>query len=263
MTHATLAVEHSDGVALVTLIRPDNANSINMEMAKDLMQAFIRLSADRAVRAVLLRGAGNLFCAGGDLAEMCAHTDDACGYLTELTGYLHGAIARIASMDAPVVAAVQGAAAGAGFALAAACDLTVADEKAKFLLSYTRAGLVLDGSSSWYLPRLVGLKRALELALTNRSLAAAEALDWGIVNRVCPADALGDEALSLARSLAEGPTGAYGSVKRMLRGSLQAGLCDQMDLETMLMAQAGDSADGREGMAAFFEKRPPAFGGGR
>ena len=261
MNYSTLDVSLEDQVLCVTLNRPEQANSISLALAKDLMDLFTKQCENDNVRAVVITGAGKLFCAGGDLEEMKSQGEDTRAFIRELTSYLHTAISRISVMNAPVIAAINGTAAGAGLALACACDLAVASEKSRFLLSYTKAGLVLDGSSSWYLPRLIGLRRSMELALTNRMLSAEEALDWGIINTVLPHDTVLDEAMALARELAQGPTGAYGVVKNMFRQSMQVDLERQMEMESMSMSAAAVSEDGREGMRAFFEKRPPIFKG--
>lgn len=261
MDYETLDVDLTDNVLKVILNRPDDANSVSMTLAREMMDLFTKHCENPEVRAVVITGAGKLFCAGGDLAEMKSQGENTRAFIRELTTYIHGAVARMSVMNAPVIAAVNGTAAGAGLALACACDLAVAGEKSRFVMSYTRAGLVLDGSSSWYLPRIVGLRRALELALDNRMLSAREALDWGIVNRVVPDEEIVSHAMDWARTLAQGPTGSFGVVKNMLRQSLQADLDRQLEVESMLMSAAVASPDGREGMQAFFERRPPEFKG--
>jgi 2-(1,2-epoxy-1,2-dihydrophenyl)acetyl-CoA isomerase len=178
-----------------------------------------------------------------------------------MTMYLHAAISRFARMRAPLVAAVNGTAAGAGFSLVCAADLVVAAESARFTMAYTRAGLTPDGSSTYFLPRLVGTRRALELMLTNRTLSAAEALEWGLVNRVVPDAELEEQATSLARSLAAGPTAAFGSVKRLVENSTRDSLESQMEHEARAIADAARSPDAREGIDAFFAKRAAKFSG--
>jgi 2-(1,2-epoxy-1,2-dihydrophenyl)acetyl-CoA isomerase len=170
-------------------------------------------------------------------------------------------MSRLMRLDAPVVAAVHGSAAGAGLSLAAAADLVLAGASSRFVMAYTAIGLTPDGSGTWSLPRLVGLRRALELTLTNRRLSAAEAVQEGLATRVVPDDALAGEALALARSLAAGPTGALGAAKRLLRESLGRDLEAQMALETQSRAAAAASADSAEGIAAFLGKRTPGFRG--
>jgi 2-(1,2-epoxy-1,2-dihydrophenyl)acetyl-CoA isomerase len=181
--------------------------------------------------------------------------------MKETTTYLHAAVSRFSRMDAPLVGAINGVAAGAGISLAACVDLALAADSARFVSAYTAAGLSPDGSSTYFLPRLVGLRRYLELAMTNRQLTAEEALDWGIVNRVAPAADLMKETRALARQLAEGPTASFGRVKQLAHNSFADTLESQMELETRLIADAGRSHDGREGIAAFVDKRKPNFEG--
>jgi 2-(1,2-epoxy-1,2-dihydrophenyl)acetyl-CoA isomerase len=213
------------------------------------------------VRAVLLTGSGKMFCSGGDLRSFAEKGDALPAGLKVLTAYLHAASSRFARMNAPMVVAVNGAAAGAGFSLAVAGDLVVAGESAKFTLAYTAAGLSPDGSSTWTLPRLVGTRRAQELMLTNRRLSAAEALDWGLVTRVVPDEELSDASRALARELAQGPTRAYGVVKTLLLSSHAEGLETQMEHEARGIAAMGGTPDGREGIQAFLETRAPKFTG--
>jgi len=261
MTDQNLLFELSDGVATLTLNRPDAANAIDLDLGRALMHAAIRCDEDPAVRAVVLTGAGRMFCAGGDLRAFAAEKARLPSLLKELTVYLHAATSRFARMDAPLVVAVNGAAAGAGFSLAIAGDLVVAAESAKFTMAYTAAGLSPDGSSSWFLPRLVGLRRAQQLMLTNRRLSAAEALDWGLVAEVVADDALEKSAGDLARSLAQGPTRALGTVKKLLATAFQESLETQMELEARGIAAMAGSADGQEGIDAFLGRRAPRFRG--
>jgi 2-(1,2-epoxy-1,2-dihydrophenyl)acetyl-CoA isomerase len=261
MTEELVRFELDGALARLTLQRPDAANAIDLALARALHDAALRCDEDPTVRAVVLTGTGRMFCAGGDLASFEQAGVGRPKLIKEITTYLHAAVARFARMRAPVVAAVNGAAAGAGLALVAAADLAVASEQAKFTLAYTRAGLTPDGSSTWFLPRLVGTRRSLELMLTNRVLSAAEALDWGIVNRVVPAAAVVGEAESLARELAAGATEAFGATKRLLLLSGSQGLETQMEIEARAIADAARSADAAEGIAAFLAKRAPRFEG--
>src|SRR3990172_5349368 len=175
MEYKTLLFDVRDGIAHITLNRPDAANSINLEFARDLMHAALQCDEDLSIRAVVMSGKGNLFCGGWDLKTFASQGNQIASYIKEVTTYLHSAISRLMRMDAPVVAAVHGSAAGAGMSLAIACDIVVAADSAKFRVAYTRIGLTPDGSLSYFLPRIVGLKRALELTLTNRILSAQEA----------------------------------------------------------------------------------------
>jgi 2-(1,2-epoxy-1,2-dihydrophenyl)acetyl-CoA isomerase len=259
--YTTLLFDLRDGVARITLNRPEAANSLNEALARDFMHAMLRCDEDPAVRAVVLTGAGRMFCAGGDLKSFAAQGENLPAHLKEVTTYFHAGISRMARMDAPVVAAVNGAAAGAGMSLACACDLVVAGESARFTMAYTRAGLTPDGSSTYFLPRIVGLKRALELTLTNRLLSAREAQDWGIVARVVADTDLLDEAATMAAELAAGPTKALGMAKRLLHTGWNESLETQMEHESQGIAAMAHTADGREGIDAFLNKRAPAFRG--
>jgi len=258
---STLDLERDGGLAKITLSRPDAANALDLEMGKELMRAAIELDEDASVRAVLLTGKGKMFCAGGDLGAMNSAGDDAPAYLKELASYLHLAISRFARMRAPIVAAVNGTAAGAGFSMMCATDLAIAVDTAKFTMAYTGAGLSPDGSSSYFLPRIIGQRRTAELMLTNRVLSAAEALDWGILNQVVSAEELMPAAEKLAGGLAAGPTNAFATTKRLLVNSAYDSLESQMEHETRGIADAARSADGREGISAFLEKRRPSFTG--
>jgi 2-(1,2-epoxy-1,2-dihydrophenyl)acetyl-CoA isomerase len=257
----TIRFDVSQGVARVTLARPEAANTIGLALARELAEAALRCDEDRSVRAVLLTGEGKLFCGGGDIGAFAEAGDGVPALLKQITAHLHVAVSRFARGRAPVIAAVNGAAAGAGLALACAADVALASDAAKFTLAYTRIGLAPDGSSTWYLPRLVGTRRALELLLTNRTLTAQEALEMGLVNRVVPAASLLAEAEKLARELADGPTEAFAAVKRLLLLSPTQGLEAQMELEAHAIADAARTADGKEGIASFLEKRAPRFTG--
>src|SRR5512139_4298925 len=214
--YKTLLFDVRDHMAHITLNRPDAANSINEDMGKDLMHAALRCDEDPEIRAVLISGAGKIFCGGGDLKTFSAKGDQLPFHVKEITTYFHAAMSRLTRMDAPVVAAVHGAVAGAGMSIAIACDIVVAAETTRFMVAYTRAGLVPDGSSTYFLPRIVGLKRALELTLTNRMFSAQEALQWGLVTHVVPDHELLTQARAIAAQLAAGPTRAYGISKRLL-----------------------------------------------
>jgi 2-(1,2-epoxy-1,2-dihydrophenyl)acetyl-CoA isomerase len=257
----TLLYEVKDHVARITFNRPDAANALNMEMGRDLMHASIRASEDPAVRAVILTGAGKMFSGGGDLKSFAAQEDRLPAHLKEVALYLHAAISRFVRMDAPVIAAVNGSAGGAGMSLCLFADLVLAAESAKFTLAYTRAGLSPDGGSTYFLPRIIGVRRALELALTNRVLTAKEALDWGIVTKVVPDAELQAEAQTLAKQLAAGATRAFGAAKRLLHHSSSESLETQMELEAQAIADQARTRDAREGIAAFIAKRPASFRG--
>jgi 2-(1,2-epoxy-1,2-dihydrophenyl)acetyl-CoA isomerase len=261
MEFTTLLFEVRDQVAHITLNRPEAANSINEEMGKDLMHAALRCDEDPGIRAVLISGAGKIFSGGGDLKAFLSKGDQLPYHLKEITTYLHAAMSRFTRMDAPVVAAVHGAVAGAGMSIAIACDIVVAAETTRFMVAYTRAGLVPDGSSTYFLPRIVGLKRALELTLTNRMFSAQEALQWGLITRVVPDNELLAQARAIAVQLAAGPTRAYGISKRLLHSGWAETLETQMENESQAIANIARTADAREGITAFLEKRPPKYKG--
>jgi 2-(1,2-epoxy-1,2-dihydrophenyl)acetyl-CoA isomerase len=248
-------------LARIALNRPDAANGLSLPMARELLAASIECRGNDALRAVLLTGTGRFFCAGGDLKGFADNAESVYAFVKELTTQLHAAIANFARMRAPLVIAVNGAAAGAGMSLAAMGDLVLAARSVKFSMAYTAAGLVPDGSSTWYLPRIIGLRRTQELMLTNRRLSADEACAWGIVTRVVDDAELMPESEKLARHIAEGPTSAFGAVKRLLAMSSESPLELQMEAESQAIAEAATTHDGREGVAAFFAKRPPAFQG--
>jgi 2-(1,2-epoxy-1,2-dihydrophenyl)acetyl-CoA isomerase len=257
-----LNFEVRDHVAHLTLNRPEAANALNFQLAQELEEVSLRCAEDPDIRAVLLTGAGKLFCAGGDLKSFAAQSPaELPGHLKRVTMYLHTAMNRFSRMRAPLVMAVNGSAGGAGLSLICAGDLVIAAESARFTMSYTRIGLTPDGSSTYYLPRIVGLRRAMELALTNRAITAREAEAMGIVTRVVPDSDVMTEAGKLAAELAAGATTALGGVKRLLYASTNNSLSEQMELETELIAECARTADAQEGMAAFLGKRPPKFTG--
>lgn len=257
----TLELSIQDGVGHLVLNRPNAANAINLQMGKDLMEAALYCDEDPAVRAVLISANGKMFCSGGDLGSFAKAGDDLPRQLKELTTYLHAAISRLARGNAPVIASVHAAAAGAGFSLTAAADLVVAGESARFTLAYTQVGLSPDGSSTYFLPRIVGKRRALELMLTNRVLTAQEALDWGLVNQVVPDAELEVTSGKIAKRLASGPTLAFGATKRLLAQSDPDGLETQMELESRAIADSARSSDAQAGIAAFMAKERAAFSG--
>ena len=263
MDYSTLLFEIRNDIARIVLNRPQAANSINLDMSRELMHVAIRCSEDPSVRAVILTGAGSMFCAGGDLKAFAAQGDNLPRHLKEVTTNLHAAVSRLVRMDAPVIAAVNGTAAGGGMSLCLPCDLVLAAESAKFTLAYTRAGLSPDGSSTYFLPRLVGLRRALELALTNRILTASEAVAWGIATKMVADRDLQAEAQALATLLAAGATQALGAAKRLLHFGASESLETQMELEAQGIAEQVRSGEGREGIAAFLDKRAPRFSGVR
>jgi len=251
-------VDVRDRVATITLNKPAASNALDLEIARELLSAALRCEDDPGVRAVVVTGAGKHLCFGGDLRGMSEQGERVTAYLNELTTHLHAAISSFTRMRAPVIAAVNGTAAGAGIGLVCMTDLAICGKGSKFSLAYTGVGLVPDGSTSFLLPRIVGRRRALELFLLNRVLTAEEALAWGLVNQVVDdADVL-VQSQALAARLAAGPTEAYGAVKRLMTTS-EPGLEQQMAIEGRAIAAQAQHPQGREGIAAFLDKRKPSF----
>jgi 2-(1,2-epoxy-1,2-dihydrophenyl)acetyl-CoA isomerase len=257
-----LLFEIRNGVGYITLNRPDVANALNAELVKELEEVSLRCDEDPAVRAVLMTGAGKMFCGGGDLKSFAAQPPAQLpAYLKQVTFYLHKAIHRFARMNAPLIIAVNGNAGGGGMSLALAGDIVLAGESSRFTLAYTRVGLTMDGSSTYFIPRLIGLRRTMELALTNRVLTAREAESIGLITRAVPDGELMKQAETLANELAQGATKAYGGIKRLMYASANNTLDEQMELEGEAIADAGRTLDGKEGIASFLAKRPPKFTG--
>lgn len=261
-TYTSIEFSRDAGIARILLNRPDAANGLDVCMASELLHASTQCRADASIRAVILGARGKMFCAGGDLKSFAANESRIYQHLREITTALHAAISNFSRMRAPLIVAVNGTAAGAGFSLAMCGDLVLAASSAKFTMAYTAAGLVPDGSSSYFLPRIIGLRKTQELMLLNRRLSAEEALSWGLLTRVVDDAALESETDTLAQQLATGPTGSYGSVKRLLADSFSNTLETQMEHEAQAIGEAALSADGIEGVAAFFAKRSPRFSGG-
>ena len=260
MNYSTVLYEVRDGVAWVTLNRPESFNALNLESARELHHVANRCGSDRAVRAVVLTGAGDrAFCAGGDVAGFAADPAHVDLLIKEMTTYLDAAVSRLAWMDAPVIAMVNGVAAGAGLSLVACCDLAVAGENARFTSAYTQVGLAPDCGSTYFLSRILGLRRCAELYLTNRVLSAQEALDWGLINRVVAPEALKETVSALAGER-PGPPGPRRR-QRLLRTAAQEGLESQMEREAREVAALSRTEDGLEGARAFVERRRPVFRG--
>lgn len=261
MTYETITLSIENNVAWLRLNRPAAANVFTLQMTKDLASAAIACATNSDIRAVVITGEGRFFCAGGDLDTFHSAGDDVAAVVLEMTMHLHAAVSRFARMDAPVIAAVNGVAAGGGFSLAIGCDLIYASNTASFVSAYTAAGLSPDGSSSYFLGRAIGDRRAMELFLTNRKLSAEEALDWGLINAVVASDELLTTVTKLAEGFASGPTKAYGAVKKLVRSSSTESLESQMELEAQLVSRNAAGRDGREGIEAFLNKRSPQFSG--
>ena len=248
-------------VATITMNRPDRYNALSLQMIERFLELVSACEEDREIRLVILTGAGTAFCAGGDVKEFAEHLGAISQHLRRLLASFHAAISRMSRMSKLFIAAVNGVAAGAGMSLAMACDLAVAAESARFTMAYSKIGATPDGSSTYFLPRLVGLRRALELTCTNRVLTAKEAEAWGLVNRVVPDAELPATVNALAAQLVASPTLALGRAKRLFMMSQQESLETQMENETQLIALSSKTDDFREGVKAFVEKRRPVFMG--
>jgi 2-(1,2-epoxy-1,2-dihydrophenyl)acetyl-CoA isomerase len=261
MELTTIHYEARDGVAHVRLARPEGANAVNPGLARDLRAVMLEIEFDDAVRAVSVTAEGKVFCAGGDLKEFHAAGDGLPRLASDMLTDFHGAIYRMNRLPKPFVAGVRGAAGGAGMSLVSAFDLVVCGRSAKFTMAYTRAGVTPDGTSTYFVARHVGLRRMLDLTLTNRVLTADEAESWGFVNRVVSDDDVDGATAELAQQLADGPAWALGHAKQVVYAGLDSPLERAGELEGATIAAAMATPDGREGIAAFVEKRSPRFGG--
>ena len=251
--------EKEQSLVTITLDRPDEANGINLQLAKELSDAAQQCSLDSSVKVVVITGSGRFFSAGGDVKSMAEFGDKVASGLKGIADELHKALSLFARMDAPLIVAVNGTAAGAGFSLAIAGDLVVAADSAKFTMAYTKVGLSPDGGSSYYLPRLIGIRKTQELMFTNRVLSAEEACDWGLVNLVVPSEQLAGEVRKLADMFSTGAKGSNAAIKRLLLETFDNGLETQLEKEGRAIALNSGSEDGIEGVAAFIDKRSPRF----
>jgi 2-(1,2-epoxy-1,2-dihydrophenyl)acetyl-CoA isomerase len=258
-TFSALRWEVADRVGTITLDRPEALNSLDVTLKRELVTVLREADRDPAVRAVILTGAGRAFCAGQDLKERQA--TDATPLEIEVRERFNPIVLALHGLSKPVIAAVNGVAAGAGASLAFACDLRLAAEDASFVLAFGRIGLVPDSGASWFLPRLVGAAHAAELLYLSDPMPAVEALRIGLVSQVVPVDALLNHARILAAKVAQGSPTALALTKRAIARSLEVGLAEALDHEASLQGIAGRSPDHAEGLAAFVEKRPPRFGG--
>ena len=257
-TDIPLLLERDGAVASICFNRPSALNAVDPPMARAFLSAVRGLAADPSVRAVIMRGAGNGFMAGGDLAVLSADPQRGA---EELIGPLHEAVTVLDAMDAPVVAQVHGVAAGAGFSLMLQADFVLAAAGTRFNLAYANIGTSCDVGASWALPRRVGLRRALEIALLSDTHDADAAERMGLINRVVPAAELEAEALALAHRLASGPTLALGHLRRLMRSSQDHDLAGQLHAEAAAFQACAATNDFRIGLDAFRDRRPPAFTG--
>ena len=258
----TIELRIADGAARIKLNRPDSLNSWDEQFGRQLLEAVESVAGDDAVRAVLITGAGRAFSSGADLREQRTGVEGEAPDLSErLRDLYHPVILGIREMPKPVLAAVNGPAAGIGCSLALACDLVVAAESAFFLLAFVNIGLVPDGGVTAILPARAGAARAAEMALLGERVPAPVALEWGLINRVVADDDLPAAADTLLLHLAGGPTRAYANIKRLLNRTAYAGLAEQLEAEAEAQREQGQTSDFIEGVLAFAEKRPPRFTG--
>ncbi len=272
-----IRVERRGPVGILTIARRERLNSLDVETAQDFRKAGLQLARDREVRSVLIRGEGGVFCSGADLKYIRDGGDDTdLGYLQpstrqpregygeifkQILEYIHSTISEIRRAPKPFIAAVDGPAAAGGFGIAMSCDLVVASERAWFEWAYFKTGLTGAESSTFFLPRLLGLRRALELVLLNPRLSARDALEWGLINRVFSEDSFEEGGLEIATQLAQAPTSAIAAAKSLLNQAAGLDRLDvHLDAELTELARIADRPNFAEGLAAFFEKRAPDFG---
>lgn len=257
----TIQVERHDSVATIRFNRPERLNALDVAMAEAFHEAVADVVADPSTRVIVLCGAGDSFLAGGDLAAMEEAGDEAVAEVDAIIRPSHAAMQLLMEASQPTIAQLHGAVAGAGMSVALATDLAVAADSTRFNLAYVNIGAVPDCSGSWSLPRLVGVRRALEIALLSETIDANEAHQLGLVNRVVPADRLADETRDLARRLAAGPPVAQGHIKRLIRSSMDRGLTGQLDAEEQAFKACAATRDFRHGVAAFLRREKPVFRG--
>ncbi|MCA9297313.1 MAG: enoyl-CoA hydratase/isomerase family protein [Phycisphaerales bacterium] len=259
----TITTSTADGIATITLNRPDVYNAFNNDLSKELLGALKSASRDKTVRVVILTGEGKAFSSGQDLGDL--KKKYVPGHVPALGEDLKRRydpiISLMRSMDAPIIGAINGVAAGAGCSLALACDMRICSEHASFIEVFINVGLIPDSGSTWFLPRLVGLGKAMELCCTGDKVSAEEALRLGIANKVVPADQLMDEAMALAKKLANLPARGIALTKKLLNQSFENDLTTQLTAEAFAQDTAGRTADHYEGVVAFIEKRKPVFKG--
>ena len=257
----TINFEIIENIAIIRLNRPNSYNSLNAKMAKELLEISYECDTNKKIRAIILTGEGDrAFCAGGDLKSF-HETGNVAKHLKMVTHDLHGAITKFSRMNSPFIVAVNGVAAGAGLSFVGFADLAIAKSSATFVSAYTKAGLTPDGSSSYYLPRIIGIRKYLELVMTNKVLSSEEALSWGLLNYIYDDKNFWNETLKLADNLSKGPTLAYGKTKRLIHNSLNSTLETQMELETKMISESAETNDGQIGIKAFIDKEKPKFEG--
>ncbi|HUD91625.1 enoyl-CoA hydratase/isomerase family protein [Sphingobium sp.] len=259
MTIPAITIDIHDGIAWLTLARPEKRNAVDPQFAFRLHELAEQCATDPDIRCVVLTGGGKFFCVGGDIKAFSAAGKDAQAAVGALAQSFHAGIYRLAMMEKPLVTAINGPAAGAGLSLAILGDIALAAASAHFTSAYSAVGLTPDGGASWWLPRLIGMRRAQEMILTNRRIGSEEAAAIGLVTRVVADDALRTEAANVASALAKGPIRALARCRALLVESATADFLTQLNREAASIAESAGAAEGREGVAAFLEKRLPQF----
>ncbi len=259
MRYETIFLERKDGIATLTLNRPQKLNALTRKMAEELESAVVEIAKDRAVRVLVITGAGRGFCSGADVGDMAqAAAPIETRYWTQMA---HKIILALTDLEKPVIAKVNGVAVGIGCSLALSADIIIASENAQFSLIFSRIGLIPDGGSLFHLPRLVGPAKAKELIFTAKMVDAKEAERIGLINKAVPANELDNEVNTLAKQLAEGPTVAFGIAKKIINKGLSMDLSSVLECEAFGQTIAGTTEDAREGVIAFLEKRKAEFKG--
>ena len=264
MSDSLIIPSIANGVGTITLNRPEVFNVLNLAMARQFLHVLAQFDRDDAVRAIVLRGSGRVFSAGGDVREMLGHArggEDRAAYFRAPLSAFGEMILAVRSSPKPVLAAVHGAVAGVAFNLMLACDLKIAAQATRFTQAFIKIGLSPDGGGSWFLPRLVGYTRACELALLPTELDARTAREWGLINWVVAGGDLERETDRVATRLAQGPRSALARAKALLNGAYDRSLADHIEAERLAQVENADAPDFDEGLTAFLEKRPPRFGG--
>lgn len=258
MNDPVLTQQH-ENILQITLNRPEAYNALNLDMMKMLGEALSSAAADKSIKGVLLTGQGKAFCAGGDLKWISQQSEEAGSVLHRLAPQFHLSIVEIRRMEKPVVAAINGTAAGGGFSLALACDFRVMAQSAVLRQAYTSSGLSIDGGGSFALPRLVGLARAMEIMAFDQPISSAQALEWGLVTKVVPEDEVLSESFAMLETLTKNSLHSFAWSKKLMTGSFDNTLETQLELERQGIRDCAAHPDGQEGIKAFVEKRKPSF----